>query len=214
MSISCTQPEHLAQAATGPPSPPTHIRHNRPANAVRWPARRAKPRGIKSYRIAEEAIGRRPRTGCSNQAGGNEKFFPAAVADDPRAPFPSRFRRHFPEICPSGECVPDSGATVRDDRPSPSRWRGTSAEPDGRSTGVPFPGTHRYSSTFARTRGGSNAHSTDTGATAAGTEGIESPVRIDQTEGGPREVPLPKGQVSGGSDNFDPRRLFFTAALP
>jgi hypothetical protein len=157
----------------------------------------------------------RSRTGCSSRAGGNKFLALANLGDDPRTPFSSGLRSHFPNIYVADDSVPDSGATVRDDMPCPSHSRDTSLEPAVGTSGVLLPDTLGYSNTFARRWGENGPDNLPTGnhATAVDTGDIEIPVRMNQAEGGPREVPLPKGQASDGSDQLRSEAFSLTGSL-
>ena len=155
----------------------------------------------------------RPRTGCSSRDERN-KFFsrkaPAAPADDPRTPFSGPARRHFPNTGSADDSVPDTGGSVRDGRPSPAHWPDTSPALGLATSGAPLPDTQGCSSTVARRTEETNDPSlrTSTAATEVGRGDIEIPVEIKQTDGGPREVLLPKVKPRFEAQHFDPRRLF------
>jgi hypothetical protein len=202
----------FALAATSPQTLSTGIPRSPPASDVRWPTRHAKPRGIRGYRIAEEGIEGRPRIGCSSQADGSGFFFLAATGDDPRAPIPSGPCRRFPYMDASLGIVPDSGDTVLDDGPSPSRWRDTSSAPAAATTDVLLADRLRYRNTVARSRGENGAHNPPTGigATVDSTWGIEIPIQMNQAGGGSREVPLPRSQVLGRSRLLRPEAILLT----
>jgi hypothetical protein len=155
----------------------------------------------------------RRRTGCNNQAGRNKFFSPPAPGDDPRAPHATS----FPKLSPAKSASPpvvagDNDGTAADDAPCPARSPDNSPEPAVATTAVPFPDTPYHSNTFARNKGESDAHNPPTGnrATADSTQAIEIAIRMDQTEEGSREVPLPRSQVSGRSRLLRPEAILST----
>lgn len=174
----------LARTAAGPQTLPGDSPRSGSANAAGSSRRRAKPRGTRSYRIAEEVTEVRRRSGCSTQAGRNRFFLPAGPADDPRPPFSTRFQANSPNSGGPGGIVLDSGGTVRAGRLSPFRWLDTSAGPSAATTGGPPPCTRGCNRTFARNTAEKDDRTPCTGnaASAARRRGIETPAQMMQTE--------------------------------
>ena len=182
------------------------------AIAPRAPARRAMPDGITSYRISAADYVRKSQTSCNSPDDRRKIFVPKAPSDGPRSSIlPPR---------PNGLAVPSiAGDTVGiapGDALGPLPSADNAAQPAS-ATIAGLPGSNPHCNSGSKDgRAESTAHTPSADNAANGPTTCDCYQRrpLDQNpnsehaEMGPREVLLPKGQVSE-----EERLLLFRGAI-